>query len=205
MSDADLLSRLRSALAELGRADTAPELPFLQLRRARIVVQKVDGRVSLQMVDRGDSAGPEAPDQIVLPVWMGVPGASADHTPGQEVLLAFASADAAQPIAFLAPPQGMAGAIPIALYLEATTEIRLVGGSAGVVKAGPGSTQKVALGPALEEFLDAVIQFATTAMTSTTDPTLVTAATALKLALTAPILPTPHPFPQTSADKLEAV
>lgn len=156
MSDADLLSRLRSALAELGKADMAPELPFLQLRRARIVVQKVDGRVSLQMVDRGDDDGPEAPDQIVLPVWMGVPGASADHTPGQEVLLAFASADAAQPIAFLAPPLGMASAVPIKVRFEATTEIVFVGASVGNVRVGSISATPVALATPLSAYIAAL-------------------------------------------------
>lgn len=199
----DPSSRLGAALGALARAHGVPEAEALPLRRVRIVSQGIDGRVSLQQVDRsGDAA-----DTLPMPVWYGVPGFSADHSPGQEMVLGYAGADLADPVAFLATPRGQPGHVPIRIRIEATTEVRFFAGSAGVVRVGPGTTQQVALGPALDALIAALKKFATTASSAATAPQIAVAALELVAALTtgATIPPGP-PFPsQTAANKLEAI
>lgn len=191
----DALSRLRSALAGLTKLDAVPELPLLSLRRARIVGQ-VGDRVSLQLVDR-DKELPDAGEEARQPIWYGVPGVSATHAAGQEVVLAFARGDAADPLVFLSTPRGQPGHVPILVRHEATTEIRFMGAAAGVVRVGPGSTKKVALGPALDAMLSALKAFASSASIATTAAQIATAAGTLNTALNA--------IATTSADKLEAI
>lgn len=190
------LDRFRSALATLVRADAVPELVVLPLRRARIVSQGVDGRVSLQMVDRSG----EAADTLPVSVWMGVPGVSADHTPGQELVLGFAQAEASDPVAFLSAPKGQPGHIPIRVRHEATTEIRFCGSSAGSVKVGPEPTSPVALGPALDQVVTALRTLATSlSLLSATPLTpLLTIGRSLQDALS------PTTLPPTSATRLGA-
>lgn len=188
------LSRLRDALTGLVRHDAVPEIRALSIGRARVVSQGVDGRVSLQRVDRGG----EFPDLFDgrVALWCGVAGVSVDPTPSQEVLFAFAGADLSDPIAFVATPLGQPGHVPIKVRHEATTEIRFVGASAGLVRVGPGATQPVALGSALDSVIGALQAFAT-ALDSSTDPAVVAAASALTSALGAITI--------TSATRLEAI
>lgn len=194
MSDDDDLSALRNALAGLVRADAAPQLPLLPLQRMRIVSQGSDGRVSLQRVVRDgehpDLAG-EASGRV--PVWMGVPGCSADHTPGQELVLGFGGADASDPIAFLATPRGQPGYVPIRVRFEASGDVRLVSESAGDVIVGAGPTSPVALGPCLEALIQALVVFAGAAGPG--GAALVAACTALQANLDA--------LPAASATRLE--
>ncbi len=174
-------SRLVNGFVTIVRGAAVPELPALSFARARVVSQGIDGRVSLQMIDRGG----ERPDTLPVHLWCGTPGVSADVTPRQECVLAFASADASDPVAFLASPKGQPGHVPITVRHEATTEIRIVGDSAGIVRIGPGTTQKVALAPPVDAILTALQVFAGAAKLSTTDPTLVEAATQLETTLLA--------------------
>lgn len=184
MSDGDISTRLRGALAGLNEIDTLPERPFLRTYRVRLVSQKADGRVALQQVDRGEtSAGPELPDPLPLPVWMGLPGASAQYTPGQEMLLAFAGAKGNEPLVFAAAPKGFPSAIPISVTLEATTEIRLFAASAGVLRVGPGVTLPVALGPPTQTVVTALAAFASSVAAVAGDPA--TQLTAIKAAASA--------------------
>lgn len=192
---ADTLSRLRSALAELVKLDAIPEFSLMKLRRARIVGQSGD-RVSLQIVDR-EGEVPDAGQEARQPVWYGVPGCSADHTPGQEVLLAVAFAAGAQPIVFLAPPRGQPGHVPIRVRHEATTEIRFMGSAAGVVRVGPGTTAPVALAAPVAAMLTALKAFATSAAAATTAAQIATAAATLSTALNAIASP--------AATRLEAI
>jgi hypothetical protein len=195
MSDGVALSRLRSAVAALTKLDAIPERPLLPLQRARIVGQSGD-RVSLQLVDRAGDL-PDAGQEARQPIWYGVPGVSATHTPGQELLLAFAGADASQPVCFLATPRGQPGHVPILVRHEATTEIRLMGSAAGVVRVGPGGTQKVALGPALDTMLAALQAFAASASVAVSAAQIAAAAATLSGALAAITI--------TKANKLEAI
>jgi hypothetical protein len=139
------------------RGTALPELPSLPIARARIMSQGIDGRVSLQMVDRDgalpDMAGPTGR----VDIWSGTPGVSADPTPGQEVVIAFSRADASDPVAFLAAPKGQPAHVPIKVRHEAITEIRLVGESPGVVKVGAtGTTEPVAKATLLQAYLVAL-------------------------------------------------
>lgn len=128
-----LLDRFRSANAKLARNDAFPEAEALSFNRARIVSQGVDGRISLQLVNRdGDK-----PDSLPVHYWCGVPGVSAKVAPGQEVVLGFSRADLSDPVAFLAAPKGQPGHVPLEVRHEATTEIRFFSESAGILRIGP--------------------------------------------------------------------
>lgn len=192
------LSRLRDALAGLVRHDAVPEIRALSIGRARVVSQGIDGRVSLQRVNRDgeypDLFGSDNEGRVAL--WCGVAGVSVDPTPSQEVLFGFAAADLSDPIAFVATPLGQPGHVPIKVRHEATTEIRFVGASAGFVRVGPGATQQVALGPALDSVIAALQTFATT-LGGSTDPAVMAAASALSSALGA--------IAVTKAIRLEAI
>lgn len=190
-------SRLGAALGLLARAHGVPEAAALPLRRVRIVSQGVDGRVSLQHVERSG----DAPDTLPVPVWYGVPGMSADHSPGQEMLLGYGGADLADPVAFLATPRGQPGHVPIRIRIESTTEVRFFGGSAGVVRVGPGTTAPLALAVPFDAVLTAIRVFAQ-ALTLSTDPAVSGAATVLKNSLSSTF---PNTFPTvTATTRLEA-
>lgn len=179
MNEQQLTSRFRSSFTRLVRNDAAPELDALQLVPARIVSQNpVSGMVSLQIVDRSGKYA----DTLPVHQWTGVAGVSWDPTPGQEVRLAFSQADKSDPVAFLASPKGQPGHVPLRVRHDAVEEIRMVGASEGVVRVGS-TTVSVALEPPVKSFRDAVLAFATAAKASTTDPTLVAAATALESTL----------------------
>lgn len=191
----EALSRLRSGLALLVRADGVPELPGLPFERARVISQGEDGRVSLQLVNRSG----DRPDLLDgrIPLWCGTSGVSVDPTPGQEVVLGYSRADLSDPVAFLAAPRGQPGHVPLRVRHEAVEEIAFVANSLGIVRVGPEGTQKVALGPALDSVLADVQAFAATVSTATTVPQIAAAAATLQGALSAITL--------TSATRLEAI
>lgn len=85
-------SRLSSLFASLVReyGGTAHSRPH----RYRVVAEGVDGRITLQAVDR--AAG--VPDSIALPPWFGLPGCTAKAMPGMEAAVVFLGGDPAQPI-----------------------------------------------------------------------------------------------------------
>lgn len=165
----DPSDRLRAALSTLVRGDAAPELDTLGFQRARIISQSLGGRVSLQIVHRGEQDGPEAPDTLPVAVWMGVPGCSADHAPGQEVVLGFSRADASDPVAFLAAPKGQPGHVPIRVCYEAMGEIRWFRESTGIGHFGA-ETVPVALAPAVVTLITAMSTFCGSVSAAVGDP-----------------------------------
>ena len=154
-------SRLAAALRDLVRG-FVPELPALELRRARVTAQGNDGRVSVQQVNRDGEVsdfGRTENNGGAVRLYAGTAGASAeldlrgDQKP--ETILAFAHADNSDPIAFLAPPVGQPGHVPFRSFYEAADTLRMVGNSAGRVKVGAAPTKAVALAPDLVTYLQA--------------------------------------------------
>lgn len=154
-------SRLAAVLRDLVRG-FVPELPALELRRARVVAQAADGRVSVQQVDRSGDVADFGRTNGAVRLYSGLAGASAElntsNTP--ETILAFSRADWSDPIAFLAPPKGQPGHVPTNVFLEASSTLRMVGNSAGVVKVGAAPTVPVALAPDLVTYLEALEEWA---------------------------------------------
>jgi hypothetical protein len=111
-------------------------------------------------------------------------------------VVAFAGADESDPVAFLSTPLGQPGHVPIAVRHDATTEIRLVGASAGVVRVGASGTQAVALGPALDAVVAALATLASTLGSATTIANVAAAGAALTTAIAA--------LPPTKSTRLEA-
>lgn len=103
--------------------------------RYRVVSQNSDGRLNLQAVRRGSH-----PDAILVPVRMGVPGISADHTPGTEVLVEFIEGDPSLPIVTAYPDQRSS---------EFTADKLTIGGTTGPAAARVGDTVKILLPPAV--------------------------------------------------------
>lgn len=191
-------SRLAEALRVAIRG-ALPELQALALRRARVTAQAIDGRVSVQQVDRDGKVSDFGREEGAVRLYAGLPGVSADLDTAQtpETILAFARADWSDALAFLAPPLGQPGHVPLKVRLEASDEIRFVGTSAGVGRFGT-TTEALAKADPTERFFYAVKAFAIAAKASGTDPTLAAAATALEAALSPPFI---FDFPTT---KLEA-
>ena len=150
-------SRLAEALRDIVRG-FVPELPALQLRRAQITAQSIDGRISVQQVDRAGEVSDFGRTEGAVRLYAGLPGASADVDTSQtpETILAFTRADWSDPIAFLTPPIGMPGHVPLVVRLEASNELRFVGASAGIVRVGATPTVPVALAPNLLTYLQAL-------------------------------------------------
>jgi hypothetical protein len=152
-------SRLVEAMRVLTRA-LIPELPTLQLRRARITSQSNDGRVSLQQVERDGVISDFGALDGAVRLYAGTPGVSAEMdlrgglTP--ETILAFCRADQSDPIAFLSPPVDQPGHVPFRTYHEADNTIRFVGLSNGVVRVGASPTVPVALAPEVAAAFDLV-------------------------------------------------
>ena len=151
-------SRLAAALRDLVRG-FVPELPTLELRRARVTAQGNDGRVSVQQVNRDGEVSDFGRTEGAVRLYAGAAGISAeldlrgDQKP--ETILAFAHADNSDPIAFLAPPVGQPGHVPFRSFYEAADTLRMVGNSAGRVKVGAAPTKAVALAPDLVTYLQA--------------------------------------------------
>lgn len=157
-------SRLVEAMRVLVKA-LVPELPALQLRRARITSQSNDGRVSLQQVDRDGSVSDFGRTDGAVSLYAGTPGTSADldlaatefrQGSAPETILAFASADQSAPFTFLAAPLGQPGHVPLIVRHEAWNEVRFVGASSGKVFVGASPTNPVALAPFLVGYLQAL-------------------------------------------------
>lgn len=70
-----------------------PRRRFRQIAEYRVVSQSGE-RLNLQVV----RAGSMLPDLLRVSVWPGVPGASATHSPGARVLVAFIDADPTRPV-----------------------------------------------------------------------------------------------------------
>jgi hypothetical protein len=153
-------SRLVEALRLLIRG-MIPELPALELRRARVVAQANDGRVSVQQVDRAGDVSDFGRNEGAVRLYAGLAGASADLDTSQapETVLAFARGDWSDPFAFLTPALGQPGHVPLVVRLEAANSIRMVGASNGIVYVGPTPTQPVALAPAITQYVDSVEQY----------------------------------------------
>lgn len=151
-------SRLAAALRDLVRG-FVPELPTLELRRARVTSQGNDGRVSVQQVNRDGEVSDFGRTEGAVRLYSGSPGISAEldlrNDQKPETILAFAHADNSDPIAFLAPPVGQPGHIPFRAFYEAVDTLRMVGNSAGRVKVGAAPTKAVALAPDLVTYLQA--------------------------------------------------
>jgi len=150
-------SRLFDALQDLVRS-MLPELPALELRRARIAAQAADGRVSLQQVDRSGELADFGRTEGAVRLYSGSAGISAeletDDAP--ETILAFTRADWSDPISFLAAPLGQPGHVPRKSLHEASAEIRMVANSAGIVRVGFSDTFPVVLAPQLQPYLVAL-------------------------------------------------
>jgi hypothetical protein len=154
-------SRLVESLRALVRG-LIPELPALELRRARIVAQSSDGRVSLQQVERDGTVSDFGSAQGAVRLYAGTPGTSADldivateTRPGfaPETILAFTSADQSSPVTFLAAPLGQPGHVPLVVRHEAWNGIRFVGASSGKVFVGESPTYPVLLAPTVLTYL----------------------------------------------------
>ncbi len=165
-------SRLAEVLRDLVRG-FVPELPALELRRARVMAQASDGRVSLQQVNRaGEVAdfGRDEANKGAVYLYPGVAGASVEYfnpaseapETNPEVILAFSRADWSDPIAFLAAPKGQAGHVPRKVFFEAKSEIRLVGNSDGIVRVGAAPTFALAREVDVSALLTAIRAAATT-------------------------------------------
>lgn len=192
-------SRLASALHGLVRS-FAPELPALALRRANVVSQSGDGRVSLQQVDRGGEVSDFGREEGAVRHYAGSPGVSAEFdlrdgtTP--ETILAFARADQSDPFTFLSPPLGQPGHVPFRVAHEAISGIRFVGQSAGVVRVGATPTVPVALAPPVNSIKAALATLATSLSSAASIANVAAAGVALTTALSS--------IPTASATKLEA-
>lgn len=86
-------SRTAGALRALIE-QAAVRAPYLKPYHYRVVTVGIDGRLSLQAVNR--SAG--VPDSILIDVWYGVPGVTATITPGSEVVVSFLDGNPAKPV-----------------------------------------------------------------------------------------------------------
>jgi hypothetical protein len=98
------------------------EKQLLGKHRYRLVAMDQD-RVQLQVVN----ARAGLPNALPISIWPGVAGASANLTPGTEVLVEFLEGDRTQPVVVGFAGKDGVGFVPISLSLEATTEI-LIGG-----------------------------------------------------------------------------
>lgn len=156
-------SRLAAALRDLVRG-FVPELPTLELRRARVTSQGNDGRVSVQQVNRDGEVSDFGRTEGAVRLYPGVAGASVQYfdpaseapTATPEVVLAFARADWSDPLALLAAPKGQPGHVPHKVFFEASSLIQLVGNSDGIVRVGATPTKPVALAPDLVTYLQAL-------------------------------------------------
>lgn len=83
-----LAGALAAAVRELGGLAT------LKNYRYRVVLQGIDGRLTLQAVNA--KAG--APDAVSIPPWYGVPGVKSLVQPGTECAVVFLDGDPAQPV-----------------------------------------------------------------------------------------------------------
>lgn len=145
MSDA-VLEVLRSAMRTAHPDLDAVPLAFYG------VVRDLAGRYSLQTLRPQDGL----PDALPVNAWHGAPGISSDPTPGEHVVVAFVGKDA-EPVLIARSPRGEQGHVPIRVRHEASTEIRLVQHSDGVVRVGPDlptPPEPVALAPALRLYLE---------------------------------------------------
>jgi hypothetical protein len=162
-------SRLVEVLRELVRG-FVPELPALELRRARVTSQGADGRVSVQHVDRSGEVSDFSRTEGAVWLYPGIAGASVQYfdpaseapTATPEVVLAFARADWSDPLAFLAAPKGQPGHVPHKVFFEASREVRLVGSSDGVVRVGATPTFALAREVDVTALLTAIRAAATT-------------------------------------------
>jgi hypothetical protein len=198
-------SRLAEVLRDLVRG-FVPELPALELRRARVMAQASDGRVSLQQVNRaGEVAdfGRDEANKGAVYLYPGIAGASVQYfnpaseapTTKPEVVLAFSRADWSDPIAFLAAPKGQAGHVPHRVFFEAASLIQFVGNSDGTVRVGASPTSAVALAPDLVTYLNALEEWA-----AQTDIFLALVATAAMVPIPTP----PAPYPDAIANRVTA-
>lgn len=169
---------ISALLEELTR--NAEPFPHATFRGATVQSQDAQRRVSLRLDERDK----ELADPLPVPVWPGIPGVSAEVFSGTRIMLAFDRANPAAPFAAFGSPYNDAGHVPKKVYHDANEELRFVASSAGKGHFGA-TTVPVALAPPTESFHGAVLAFATAAKASTTDPTLVAAATALETALQA--------------------
>lgn len=119
-------SRLAEALARLIEAKSG--VVFARAYRYRIVVQKPDGRLALQTVEKVRGL----PDIIPLTPWPGMAGLSATYAPGTEVIVEFIAGDPSRPIV----RSFQDGSPPLVMNLEATTSVNVGGaGSASLAKS----------------------------------------------------------------------
>ncbi len=198
-------SRLAEAFRELVRG-FVPELPALELRRARVMAQATDGRVSLQQVNRDGEVSDFGRDEAAkgaVYLYPGIAGASVQYfdpaseavASKPEVVLAFSRADWSDPIAFLAAPKGTAGHVPHRVFFEAGSVIQFVGNSDGIVRVGATPTSAVALAPDLVTYLNALEEWA-----AQTDIFLALVATAAMVPIPTP----PAPYPDAIANRVTA-
>jgi hypothetical protein len=119
--------RLARALGHAAREAIRPA--FLRVHRYRIVTQGVDGRVSVQALQRGG----EVPELLELvPVWPGVAAFHQDFVLGTVCLVAFADGDPARPVV-------------VGFDVEAPTPVTKVGaGTTAVVLASATFTAWIA-------------------------------------------------------------
>lgn len=161
--------KLAAALKSVARAGA--KVDFLKSYRYRVVLQGIDGRLTLQAVSP-TSAG--IPDQIAISIWPGMTGLTAKVLPGTIAILQFLEGDPSRPVV-----TGFEESTPLELDLSASLAINL---TALKVSAGTGSKQ-VALAPALLTWAAAVVaNFATCTPPPSGQAALVAATNALQAA-----------------------
>lgn len=138
------------ALLELASRTPDPS-PHGSIRGAAVQSQDAERRVSLRFEQRDK----ELADGKPVPVWMGVPGVSAEVFSGALVKLAFDRDDPRAPLAALWSPYGQAGHVPKQVWHEANDELSLVRASAGTVRVGT-APSPVALATNLVSYLQAL-------------------------------------------------
>lgn len=159
--------KLASALKSIARVGA--NVDFLKSYRYRVVLQGIDGRLTLQAVSP-TLAG--IPDQIAISVWPGMTGLSAKVLPGTIAILQFLEGDPSRPVV-----TGFEESTPLELDFAAALAINL---KAVKVSAGTGSKQ-VAFAAPLLAWADAV----TAACAANTPPIVIApATTALHAAVT---------------------
>lgn len=98
----------------------------LRVYRYRVVLQGVDGRVTLQAVD----AASGIPDTLPVDIFPGMPGDTVKVTPGTECLLHFTEGDPRRGVV-----SGFASTNPIERHIDATTLIELGAGGTSLAHA----------------------------------------------------------------------
>lgn len=160
-------------------------LPYLKTYRYRIVAQNADGRLQLQAVEKG----PGLPDTLPVPLWPGIPGASAKYgLDGAIVRLAFL--DPTRPIVVSHDPSF----VPLELHFDAQTLIAL----------GKNATDGAALASKVQTALDGIKVFAQALALLTSAPLtpVGTAGTDLVTALGGP-LPSPSTYQPVTSSKVK--